>query len=253
MRAGDVGADSMVRANKTADPAPRLVGNWRMLDLRFTEAVGQSRMSRWFPNQLVVSYTRTMLAALWLAPHARHIGHVGLGGGSQVKFLHRYLPHVRQEVAEINPAVLALRPVFRIPADDHRLVVHQADALHWLPNRAGAFDVLLVDAYDAAGLAAGLSSNGFHQACHAALREGGVMAINLYATDLRLQRRQLQSLFGERCVAEVVEAKDHHVLFAWREPLQPGTPRALRWWGRWQLRDAFCRMRDTLRLSGVMP
>ena len=52
-------------------------------------------MLRWAPDRLLVGYTRTMLAALWLHPDPRRIGIIGLGGGAQAKFCYRHLPQAR--------------------------------------------------------------------------------------------------------------------------------------------------------------
>src|SRR5690606_18040475 len=57
----------------------------------------QSRMRGDAPDHLLIDYTRTMLATLLWQPHPARIGLVGLGGGSQVKFLYRQLPGARLE------------------------------------------------------------------------------------------------------------------------------------------------------------
>src|SRR5690606_5629146 len=110
-----------------APPRPVIRRGWRYTDLQFEGGVSQSRMRTFRPGQLAVDYTRTMMASLLWQPRPALVGMVGLGGGSQVKFCHRHLPHTRMEVAEINPQVIALRRTFRVPDDDARLRVHLAD------------------------------------------------------------------------------------------------------------------------------
>ena len=75
------------------------------------------------PHALDLQYTRTMTGFLSFKPKPRHIGMIGLGGGSLAKFCHRYLPSARIEIVEINPHVLALRDEFWIPPDDARLTI----------------------------------------------------------------------------------------------------------------------------------
>ncbi len=75
------------------------------------------------PCELVVPYTRTMMGFLLFAPQPTNIVVIGLGGGSIPKYCHRYLPQSSVTVTEINPQVVALREVFRIPPDDERLRV----------------------------------------------------------------------------------------------------------------------------------
>lgn len=194
----------------------RLVRSFGRLALQFRGEVTQSRMWRWAPDLLEVGYTRTMLAGLLLHPRPRRIGAIGLGGGSQVKFLYRHLPQARIEVAEIDPAVLALRRDFRIPQDNARLRIDQADGACWITGHQAAFDLLLVDAYDPDGIPPALATRRFHQDCHAALAEGGILASNLYATDVKQHLARLRQAFdGQvRVINEV--GMSNRVAFAWR-------------------------------------
>ncbi len=223
---------------------PVVLRGWNVIDLRFAEGTAQSRMSRWSPDRLVVDYTRTMLAALRHVPEPRQIGIVGLGGGSQVKFLHRYLPTARLEVFEIDPAVLALRETFRIPPDDARLQVVLGDAALELPRRPSAYDLLLVDGYDPQGIPPALSTPGFYRACRASLREGGAVAVNLYATEHARHVAHLRAAFGERQVVVLEEPRQSNRVAFGFLGLPPRPPRApaLRWWGRRALRREFARL-----------
>lgn len=200
-------------------PVPRLVEHDGLLDLRFERGVGQSRMDALAPERLVVDYTRTMLAALLWQPRATRIGVVGLGGGSQVKFLHRWRPRACIEAIEINPRVLALRQRFRIPPDDARLRVVRADARTLLPQRRGAYDLLLLDAYDPTGIPAALSTQAFYDDCRAALAPGGVLAANLFCDDHALHVEWLRQAFDGRVLAVEEALQSNRVAFAWRDPM----------------------------------
>lgn len=219
---------------------------WRHVELQFDHGVTQTRMLRWAPDVLCVPYTRSMLATLWLHPAPRRIGMIGLGGGAQAKFCHRHLQGTRVEVVERHAGVLALRDTFRIPADDARLAVVQGDGAEWLRQHPGAFDVLLVDAYDARGIPPHLGNEGFYALCRAALSDTGVMASNLYDTDLRLHQAWLRATFGPRCLLLPEADADNHAAFGWRGDPLPAAPaaalRALPWPARWQLRGAFRRL-----------
>lgn len=220
------------------------------LELRFAEGTGQSRMARCCPDRLLVDYTRTMLAPLALLPADARIGMVGLGGGSQAKFLHRHLPRARIEAFEIDPAVLALRPLFRVPADDERLRVLLGDAAVLLPQRRAAYDLLLVDGYDAGGIPAALSTPAFYAAARAALRPGGVLAGNLYDTDHARHFDRLRAAFGADSVLLLDEPRQsNRVAFGFvpaadAAPLDPrrSAARALPLLARWQLRREFARL-----------
>ncbi|HEU5282814.1 MAG TPA: hypothetical protein VFU53_03290, partial [Burkholderiales bacterium] len=51
----------------------------------------QSAMRLSHPDELVLSYTRSMLAFLLFAPDPRRIVNIGLGGGSLAKWIHHHL------------------------------------------------------------------------------------------------------------------------------------------------------------------
>jgi len=234
---------------------------WRYLELRFDGAVTQTRMLRWAPDWLCVGYTRSMLAALWLHPAPRTIGIVGLGGGAQAKFCYRHWPQVRIEVVESHPGVLALRERFRIPADDARLAVTLADGADWLRQRPGQFDVLLVDAYDAEGIPPHLDRQQFYGLCRDALSGNGVMAINLYDTDLFHHRTWLRQVFGDQHLLLSEPGMSNEVAFAWRGRPVPTSPEA---WlrsaslsARWQLEEGVRRLdaawRDLPASGGQVP
>ena len=97
--------DASVRSYPTGLPLRparlRRVGAYTAL--QFTRGQTQSRMLGDAPDQLLIDYTRTMLAALLWQPRPRTICMVGLGGGSQAKFIHRHLPGARLEVVENHP------------------------------------------------------------------------------------------------------------------------------------------------------
>lgn len=184
--------------------------------LQFTRGQTQSRMAADAPDRLLIDYTRTMLAALLWQPHPRLIGMVGLGGGSQAKFIHRHLADARLEIVENHPGVIALRREFLVPDDDARLEVVLDDGARFVAARPGRYDMLLVDGYDACGIPAALSTPAFHDACRDALRPGGVLATNLFCADTAPHIERLRRSFGARNVLVVEEPRmSNQVVFAW--------------------------------------
>jgi spermidine synthase len=191
------------------------------VDLRFAHGLAQSRMRRNAPDLLVVDYTRTMLAALMWQPAPKLVGIVGLGGGSQAKFLYRHFPWMHIEALEISAEVLALRERFRVPADDGRFSVLHVDAAEFLPNNPGRYDLMLVDAYDAHGIPPPLSTPAFHRACHDALTENGVLATNLYCDDRTAHFGRLREVFGGNALLVEELRQSNCVAFAWRGEVRP--------------------------------
>ncbi|HEX5337535.1 MAG TPA: transferase [Gallionella sp.] len=153
-----------------------------ILALHFDGVSVQSEMSIDQPDELLLSYTRAMMSFLLLAPAPGSLAMIGLGGGSLAKYCYRYLPQTDITVVEINPDVIALRNEFAIPADDARFKVLQGDGAAFVADAASQFDALVVDGFDADGLPAELSSQRFYDDCFASLADGGVMAVNLWAS-----------------------------------------------------------------------
>lgn len=197
-------------------PRARLLRYGHYVALQFTHRQTQSRMRAAEPGHLLVDYTRTMLAALLWRPRPRRIGVIGLGGGSQVKFCHAQLPGACIEAVENHPGVLALRHEFAIPDDDARLAVVLDDGARFVAARRGAFDLLLLDGYDASGIPQALSTQAFHDGCRAALAPRGVLAANLFCGDADRHVAQLRRAFGEDRVLVVGEARmSNRVAFCW--------------------------------------
>ncbi len=181
----------------------------------------QSRMDSRNPWLLEVDYTRTMMGFLMFRPAPAHIGMVGLGGGSLVKFCYRQLPACRITVAEINPHIIALRREFMIPDNDHRLTVLPCDGADFVAKQAGDLDVLLVDGFDLQGQPPALCSQAFYDDCARALAPDGVLAVNLHhdSPDYALCLARLQRSFAGHVVEAAALEKSNCIVFASRMPL----------------------------------
>jgi spermidine synthase len=195
--------------------------------LHFTHGELQSVMLTDEPTRLALDYTRTMMGFLLFNPAPAHIGMIGLGGGSLVKFCHRHLAASRMTVLEINPHVIALRREFQVPNDDARLTVIAADGALFLQTETPAFDVLLVDGFDHDGQPAALCSQRFYDDCCAALAPGGLLVVNLHYQhpDYPLLVERIGRSFDANAVEIVVEEKTNSVVLASKG--QPISPRNL--------------------------
>ncbi|GAB3093121.1 fused MFS/spermidine synthase [Lysobacter terrae] len=195
---------------------PRVRARGKTIELQFARGVSQSQMVVRDPHRLLIDYTRTMLGALVFAPKPRLIGILGLGGGSQAKYCYRHLPEARIEVVENNPHVIALRRRFHVPDDDARFQVYLDDGAHFLHERPGRYDLLLIDGYDETGIPAVLSTQAFYDDCRACLAPGGAMAINLYCDAAAAHVERIQRAFGPAHVLVIDEPRQsNRVAFAW--------------------------------------
>src|SRR5471032_1723869 len=126
-------------------------GDIRTLEFRPGEIQSEMRLSR--PCHLSLAYLRAMMMFVLFVPRPRHVLMIGLGGGSLAKFCYRHLPRTRISVVEINPDVIALREAFAIPEDDQRFEIINDDGATFLAKGRARPDIILVDAFDAMGVA----------------------------------------------------------------------------------------------------
>lgn len=219
--------------------------------LHFGVAEIQSRMQIQRPDALALEYTRLMMGFLMFRPEPRRIAMIGLGGGSLAKFCHRHLAHASMTVVEINPHVVALREVFRVPPDDARFQVIADDGARFVAHTEDRFDVLLVDAFDADGMPAALGAQRFYDDCLDVLRPGGVLAANFHAghPHFPIYLDRIRRSFGEGPLRVDDRDGSNGVVFACKgEPLRrthrgpPRRPAVLADEPWAQLRPAFARI-----------
>jgi spermidine synthase len=207
---------------------PFIVEEDGVRSLHFSLGEVQSSMRADRPDELELDYTRTMMGFLLLNPRPLSIGMIGLGGGSLAKFCHRHLPAARITVVDNNPGVVAVRDRFGIPGDDDRFRVVTGDGAAFIRESAGAFDVLLVDAFDASGLPPQLCCAAFYDDCFRALVPGGLLVANLHADDVGhadyVQR--IGASFQGNAMQVLAVEKSNGVVFAGRG--RPVTLEALR-------------------------
>jgi spermidine synthase len=170
-------------------------GGYRYLFL--DERLMQSVMSIDNPVELLFGYTRAMMCFLLFNAAPRHIVMAGLGGGSLAKYCHHYLPATRITILEIDHDVIALRDRFDIPADSERFQVIHTDAAAWLATAPSDVDVLMVDGFNADGIASELHTQDFYAACHGVLTPEGILVTNFWteATNLHILASRLHLEF----------------------------------------------------------
>jgi spermidine synthase len=178
----------------------------------------QSEMRIDDPYALVNEYTRKMMGFLAFQPRPKQILIIGLGGGSLVKYCHRYLPTTRITAVEIDPVVLALRSQFLVPPDDDRLTVIQADGadhVAQMVDRGERINAILVDAYDHTGIANAVVERSFIENTKQILGTNGVFVMNLVAesADAKRHVETVRQVFGDTVVV-AMRRSDNLVIFA---------------------------------------
>lgn len=153
----------------------------------------QSSMRVKAPYELVLTYSRGMMAFLLFLEEAQESLMIGLGGGSIPKFIWKNCPQIKQTIVEINPKIIHIaRTHFFVPENDERLNILEADGLAYLKEHPASTQVLLMDAYDGKGIPPDFCTQDFFDDCAKVLKNEGVFAINLWGSDknfgLYLQR-----------------------------------------------------------------
>ncbi|MFZ4538762.1 transferase [Propionivibrio sp.] len=186
------------------------------LTLHFGFPTIQSRMLKADPERLILDYTRTMMGFLLFQPKPERIAMIGLGGGSLAKYCCRRLPDSDFTAIELSPEVIALREDFGIPQDNERFRIICADGADFVRCEIESLDVLLVDGFDSGGQPGQLCSAAFYDHCHAALRQGGVLVVNLCADDTGYGSYigRISDSFHEKTVVVDADDGDNKIVFA---------------------------------------
>jgi len=154
----------------------------------------QSAMDLLRPERLVYHYERMMLVAFGLAEATERALLLGLGGGAMARHLQAYLPNCEFTIVENEALVRELaRRYFHFKG---KALMRDARAV--VARTRAAYDVILVDLYDADG-AARLGSE-FWKDCRRALKPGGALAINwaefVGMSRVEIELRDLRAVFG---------------------------------------------------------
>jgi spermidine synthase len=184
----------------------------------------QSSMKIADPYELVLSYTRAMMAFLLFRPRPERVVMIGLGGGSLPKFVNRHMPWARTTVIENQAQVIvAARQYFHVPVDDERFRVELGDGAAWVGAHPDSCDVLLVDGYNGSEQVAGLSSEDFYARARAALCADGVLVANLWSSDTQFDAclQRIERVFDAVVCVPAERRGNVAVLAFCRSPGQP--------------------------------
>lgn len=202
-------------------------------DVRFlhlgTEWV-QGSMLRDAPYDIELEYVQRMMAGLLFSDAAlvakKHAMQLGLGSAALTKFCYKKL-RMKTTAIEINPQVVtACRIWFKLPRDDLRLRVIEADAAVEIQKteHQGTVDFLHVDLYDHEAAAPVLDDADFYARCRNLLTEDGVMTVNLFGRDSSYEQSltKMAEAFGPEALWAFRPTREGNtVVLAQREPSRP--------------------------------
>ena len=166
---------------------------------------GAMRIAR--PWHLELDYTREMMTSLLLRDDTlfpRNVLLIGLGAASLTKFLYRHYPQTKLTVIEIEPRVVAAaRQFFKLPDDPLRLNIVIADGARYIAEHDKAYDLILVDGFDATDRSGELSTLPFYQLCPTRLSNRGLLVANLLGRSRGYQANleRIKTAFDQRALA----------------------------------------------------
>lgn len=182
------------------------------------------------PYDIELEYVQRMMAGLLFMEAAtvqkKHAMQLGLGSAALTKFCYKKL-RMKTTAVEINPQVIAAcRGWFKLPRDDLRLRVIEADASVEIrkPEHRETVDFLHVDLYDHEAAAPVLDSAAFYADCRALLTEDGLMTVNLFGRDSSYQQSlgKVANAFGADAVWAFRPTREGNtVVLAQRSPQMP--------------------------------
>ena len=182
------------------------------------------------PFDIQLEYVQRMMAGLLffdsLAMPKLHAMQLGLGSAALTKFCYKKL-RMKTTAIEINPSVItACRVWFKLPKDDVRLKVIEADAAAEIKKteHQQSVDLLHVVLYDHEADAPVLDSADFYQDCYNLLAENGVMTVNLFGRNSSYVQslEKIAGVFGPQGVWAFTPTREGNtVVLAQREPTRP--------------------------------
>ena len=183
------------------------------------------------PFDIELEYVQRMMAGLLFTDAAgvakMHAMQLGLGSAALTKFCYKKL-RMKTTAVELNRQVIsACHLWFKLPRDDARLTVIEADAALEIqrPQHQGMVDLLHIDLYDHEAAGPVLDTDEFYEHCHGLLTEGGVMTVNLFGrnSSYRESLVKIAGAFGPQAVWAFTPTREGNtVVLAQQEPSRLG-------------------------------
>lgn len=182
------------------------------------------------PFDIELEYVQRMMAGLLFMDAAgvskKHAMQLGLGSAALTKFCYKKL-RMKTTAIELNSQVIAAcQRWFKLPRDDLRLRVIEADAAHEVQKEQhrGSVDLLHVDLYDHDAAGPVLDSEAFYADCHDLLADDGIMTVNLFGRHSSYKQSlvNIAEAFGPQAVWAFTPTREGNtVVLAQREPSRP--------------------------------
>ncbi|MBL4867025.1 MAG: hypothetical protein JKY67_11695 [Pseudomonadales bacterium] len=205
----------------------------------------ESVMSLEDPSNPVLAYAQAMMSFLLFQQQPENILNLGLGGGSVIRFCDKYLPKSNITTVEINPDVAEVcHQYFATQTRASNLILD--DGQHYLSKLARnrslqnksmhnnnlqnmghncdlGYDTILVDLFQACGMADCVNNNSFYNDCFNCLAPNGVMVLNLIVNDIDQMTDLLSKVwqsFSGKVICFSLDNCSNIIVLAFREQFQ---------------------------------
>ncbi len=150
----------------------------------------QSAISMDNPEELQLSYTRSLFVSFLFRHPQERVLIVGLGGGGMVRYLNQLQPETHVDSVEIDPAVVQIAADYFDTKPGPKTSIFTADAFVYLKETETTYDAIYMDAFlrppDDSGLETvteRLKTVNFLKSLHPRLKPKGLVAFNLIEVD----------------------------------------------------------------------
>jgi spermidine synthase len=169
-------------------------GNHR--SLYFDSGYLQGQMSLSTPENLVISYTWYMIAALLLVPEPQKILVMGIGAGSFIRFFQHHFPNCAIDGVDNSASVIKAAEKFFHISQSKNLTIFCDDGYRFLEKtHENNYDIILVDAFNAKGMAPTIYNAPCLKRMAEKLSPEGILSCNLWSSDVA-KLRQIKSLLA---------------------------------------------------------
>lgn len=195
--------------------------------LHFGGKEKQSAMNLKDHEELVLSYTKTMMAALLLKKSPKNILILGLGGGSMAKFLLKLYPECNINIVDNSEQVVQIAyDLFYLPKIPN-ISVFIADAKEFLAKQKSTqYDLIFIDVFDEQGMSDSVTGFTFFNRCRNLLARDGWVVFNLWYHPESLHQTMvyyIKKAFYHQILEIPSSCETNHILFGSEGILQPLT------------------------------
>lgn len=157
-------------------------GNYRYLSFNKSSSETQSCIDLHYPEKVVFSYQKLVIASLMIHPNLKRICILGLGGGTLGMTLEKIFPDLLIDQVEINQEVYEIaKKFFKFnPRDGHQVYIE--DGLKYLEDISISikYDVIIVDAFDQCSIPSSFLTVNFIDLMNRRLNEDGFVILNTF-------------------------------------------------------------------------